>query len=165
MECGQHRYAIRLIRRLFGQAKSKHCEGLADVETIDPLERQREQPKACLDCKAGPRSSVAPPVEHDRERHSLLASVTKANLTECDRASITCSQTAGIAKGRPFENLLKPGIFVRPIEARCSPGAAELGVVLLRRNNRQRPDKIQPPSSQSNRCSKSRPNSQTARDR
>ena len=48
MECGQHRYAIRLIRRLFGQAKSKHCEGLADVETIDPLERQREQPKACL---------------------------------------------------------------------------------------------------------------------
>src|SRR6516165_2730185 len=115
--------------------------------------------------RAGPRSSVAPPVEHDRERHSLLASVTKANLRECDRASITCSQTAGIAKGRPFENLLKPGIFVRPIEARCSPGAAELGVVLLRRNNRQRPDKIQPPSSQSNRCSKSRPNSQTARDR
>lgn len=135
----------------------------------EQLEEAKLTPEQCRiwdDCKAGPRSSVAPPVEHDRERHSLLASVTKANLTECDRASITCSQTAGIAKGRPFENLLKPGIFVRPIGAsRCSPGAAELGVVLLRRNNRQRPDKIQPPSSQSNRCSKSRPNSQTARDR
>jgi hypothetical protein len=54
-------------------------------EQLESAKLTPEERRICDDCKAGPRSSVAPPVEHDRERHSLLASVTKANLTECDR--------------------------------------------------------------------------------
>jgi hypothetical protein len=84
--------------------------------------------------------------EHDRKRHSLLARVTKANPTECNAETIACSQAVGLAKGRPFEKLRKPDIFGGPIEAgRCSPGATEFEVVLLRRHGE--PDDLRSHSS------------------
>ena len=35
----------------------------------------------------------------------------KASQTECDAETITFSHAAGIAKGRPFEKLVRSGIF------------------------------------------------------
>jgi len=42
-----------------------------------------------------------------------MARAAKANQTECAAETITCSHAAGIAKGRPFEKLVRSGIFGR----------------------------------------------------
>ena len=87
-------------------------------DRLPPLERQKGEEAGDTSSRRRPflhgarmmRSTTADAAEveggdrewqHDRERHSLLARVTKANPSGCDAATITCSLAAEASGSGP----------------------------------------------------------------